>query len=349
MYGETKQYIFSEIGKRVMNKKEEKKLTYYQLAGYENKEDYKGSLKGSEGDSEVDRQFRYNKFDYSLITNIAGGRAYPKKNPNLVPDLYIEHLSDKLGFSSGKELLWGNFEKENTFQKNLFEKLILDVLWGKEKMIKDTYNRVLFDYVPYAEYHSYWQMFVVGEIDMPKMPDKTYKIPAYYYQLREDDIFEQYEIKQRDAIKYVWYKFEDTLLSLINSFLGNYFKIEYQSNGNDREEKLLYTLKKLDKKLDKLVHNLKIFFIENEPKEDSLGLRVRSIILSDYKKFGILISKEMNNEKAELSELVIKHLVESSLVYIAELKRVQVIENEVIKASNFSTEEKLEADKCYTT
>lgn len=338
MYEKTKQYIFSEIGKRVINKKKQKRLTYYQLAGYKNKEDYKGSLKGQEEDSEVDKQFRYNKFDYSLITNIAGGRAYPKKNPNLVPDLYIEHLSEKLGFSSGKELLWGNFKKKNTFQERLFEKLMLDVLWGKEGIIKDIFNRILFDYIPYAEYHSYWQMFVVGEIDMPKMPDKTYKIPAYYYQLREDDIFEQYEIKQRNAIKYIWYKFEDSLLSVINNFLDHSFNIESQNNGNNKEEKTLYTLKKLDKKLDKLVNELKIFFIENEPNEDSLGLRVRGIIISDYKKIGLLISKEMNKEKIELNELVIKHLVESSLRYILQLKRVQVLENKVIKGYSFSPE-----------
>ncbi|MGL5686572.1 MAG: hypothetical protein ACRCXQ_12345 [Vagococcus fluvialis] len=333
MYEKTKQYIFSEIGKRVKKKKKEKKLTYYQLAGYKNKEDYKGSLKGQGEDNAVD------KFDYSLITNISGGRAYPKKNPNLVPDVYIEHLSKKLGFSSGKELLWGNFKNENTFQERLFEKLMLDVLWGEAEIIKEIFNRVLFDYIPYAEYHSYWQMFVVSEIDMPKMPDKIYKIPAYYYQLREDEIFEQYEIKQRNAIKYIWYKFESYLINLINNILDHSFNIEIQNNGNNKEEKSLYTLKKLDKKLDKLVNELKMFFIENEPTEDSLGLRVRGIILSDYKKMGMLISKEMNREEIEFKELVIKHLVEASLRYIVELKRVQVIENEVIKGYDFSIEE----------
>lgn len=134
MYEKTKQYIFSEIGKRVINKKKQKRLTYYQLAGYKNKEDYKGSLKGQEEDSEVDKQFRYNKFDYSLITNIAGGRAYPKKNPNLVPDLYIEHLSEKLGFSSGKELLWGNFKKRILFKKDYLKNLCLMFYGGKKEL-----------------------------------------------------------------------------------------------------------------------------------------------------------------------------------------------------------------------
>lgn len=95
----------------------------------------------------------------------------------------------------------------------------------------------------------------------------------------------------------------------------------------------------MDKKLDKLVNELKMFFIENEPTEDSLGLRVRGIILSDYKKMEMLISKEMNREEIELNELVIKHLVEASLRYIIELKRVQVIESEVIKGYDFSIEE----------
>lgn len=54
---------------------------------------------------------------------------------------------------------------------------------------------------------------------------------------------------------------------------------------------------------------------------------------------GMLISKEMNREEIEFKELVIKHLVEASLRYIVELKRVQVIENEVIKGYDFSIEE----------
>lgn len=88
-------------------------------------------------------------------------------------------------------------------------------------------------------------MFVVSESDMLKMPDKIYKIPAYYYQLREDEIFEQYEIKQRNAIKYIWYKFESYLINLINNYLVHSFNIEIQNNGNNKEEKSLYTLKKI--------------------------------------------------------------------------------------------------------
>lgn len=52
-------------------------------------------------------------------------------------------------------------------------------------------------YILYAEYHSYWQMFVVSNTNMPKLPDNSFTIPAYWYHLKEDKIFEQYEIKKK--------------------------------------------------------------------------------------------------------------------------------------------------------
>lgn len=325
MYEETKQYIFSEIGKRVKKKKKEKKLTYYQLAGYKNKEDYMGSLKGQEEDNEVDKQFRYNKFDYSLITNIAGGRAYPKKNLNLVPDLYIEHLSEKLGFSSGKELLWGNLENDSILQLNIFRNLFNDILLGGNQEMKETYNSQLLDYVPYSEYYTHWQMFETGEIDMQKFPNSNYTIPGYFYQIKPDTTVAQYTIQKANAINYTWYKFDTMLLKLINNFLENDFKVKSQ-NVNNNSSHELYTLKKLDKKLAKLAQRIQFLFQENELNEDSLGLRVRNIIVSDYKKIGNLIVNNMNNIEVGLSESVTKYLVESSLEYVTALKRVQVIE-----------------------
>ena len=118
------------------------------------------------------------------------------------------------------------------------------------------------------------------------------------------------------------------ILKLIKIFLKKEFKIE---SG--------YTLKKINKKLKYLVSQLNDFVIDNMPNEDSLGLRVRNIMISDYKRFGILIAKEIKGEEMELNELTLKHLVESSLTYITELKRVQVIELEVIKGYKFTVEE----------
>ncbi|MFT8930229.1 MAG: hypothetical protein ABF969_12935 [Sporolactobacillus sp.] len=324
MYKETREYIFSEIGRRIKANKKKYGFTYYQLAGYKNKADYEALQRDSNHDSKEDKQLRYDKLDYSIITNIASGRAYSKKNPNLMSDTLLTHLAKKLKFSSELELLWGDFEK-NDFPKILFEKLLLEVLYDKDESLKVKLNNILIDYVPYAEYHSYWQMFVVGEIEMPKLPNSRYTMSSYFYQIREDEIIEQYEGIQNKAIEFIYYKYNDSLSKLIRKFLKDSFKV----NGK-------YSLKKVDNKLGILVSQLMDFFANNMPNEDSLGLRVRNIIISDYKKFGSLIAKELMGEQLELTELTQKFLVESSLTYITELKRVQVIELEAIKGYKFN-------------
>lgn len=320
IYTETKDYIFSEIGKRVHAKKDELNLTYYQLAGYENKADYDGHQKDLTQDSKEDRQLRYEKYDLSIIKNIAGGKAYSKKNPNLISESLLVHLTKELGFKKDKcKLLWGDFENSD-LSKVLFEKLLIDVLYGDDDELKKLYNNVLFDYVPYAEYHSYWQMFVVGEIEMPKFPNSQLSIFSHFYNLKEDDIFEEYESIQKNAIEFLYYKCGKQIHSLFVDFI--------MQEGE--------SLKKLDKKLNNFVSGLTRFLLKFIPNEDSLGLRARNIIISDYKKFGTLIAKEMKGEPWTLDEHTLKLLVESSLAYITELKRVQTIELEVINKYNFS-------------
>ncbi|MGM0095050.1 hypothetical protein IGI69_000229 [Enterococcus sp. DIV1083b] len=319
IYTETKDYIFSQIGKRVRAKKNELNLTYYQLAGYENKVDYDGHQKDSTQDSKEDKKRRYAKYDLSIIKNIAGGKAYAKKNPNLISDSLLLHLTKKLEFSSELELLWGDIDNSD-LSKVLFEKLLIDVLYGDDDKLKETYNNVLFDYVPYAEYHSYWQMFVIGEIETPKFPNGQLSIPSHFYNLKEDDIFEKYESIQKNAIEFLYYKCGTQIHALFVDFIIK--------EGD--------SLKKLDKKLNYFVLHLTNFLLKYIPNEDSLGLRARNIIISDYMKFGTLIAKEMKGEPWTLNEHTLKLLVESSFAYITELKRVQTIELEVINKYNFS-------------
>lgn len=326
MYPTTKDYVFSEIGKRIKKRKKENKITFYQLAGYENKKDYESRKKDSNSDNKEERQFRYDKFDYSIITNIASGKAYTNKNPNLMSDTLLDYLTKKLKFSNELELMWGDGDETSSAIKTIFENIMLDVLYYGNEDLKDSFNTMLFDYVPYAEYHSYWRMFVEG-IDMPTFPDNKFVIPAYYYRLNEDSIIEQYGLKQKNAIEFLYYKFDVDLTKILWNFLKNEFKTD---DG--------YSLKKIDKKLENLVSTLNVFFLDNIPDEESLGLRVRNILLSDYKRFGYLIAKKMEKEKFELAEDTLKYLVESSLTYVNELKRVQVIELNVIKGYNFSVE-----------
>ncbi|MDA2393353.1 hypothetical protein PDN30_10100 [Bacillus cereus] len=100
-------------------------------------------------------------------------------------------------------------------------------------------------------------------------------------------------------------------------------------------------MKKLDTKLTMLVSHLTDMLQTLLPNEESLGLRVRSIIISNYKKFGTLITKDLEGEKRmTLEDSTMKLLVESSLMYIMQLKRVQVVELEVIRGIKFNNKEK---------
>ncbi|MEK4877187.1 MULTISPECIES: hypothetical protein [Paenibacillus] len=315
IYKETKKHIFSEIGKRVHVKKDELNLSYYQLAGYENKDDYDGY--------NAEKKQRSAKYDLSIIKNIAGGKAYPRKNPYLISESLLVHLTEKLGFKNKRELLWGHFENSD-LSKAFFEKLLIDVLYGDDDKLKETYNNMLFDYVPYAEYHSYWQMFVIGEIEMPKFPNSQLNISSHFYNLNEDDIVEEYESIQKNAIEFLYYKCGKQIHNLFVEFI--------MQEGD--------SLKKLDKKLNNFVSRLTRFLQEYVPNEDSLGLRARNIIISDYKKFGFLIAKEMKDESWTLVEHTLKLLVESSLAYITKLQIVQTIELEVINKYYFSGKQK---------
>lgn len=184
---------------------------------------------------------------------------------------------------------------------------------------------MLFDYVPYAEYHSYWQMFVIGEIEMPKFPNSQLNISSHFYNLNEDDIVEEYESIQKNAIEFLYYKCGKQIHNLFVEFI--------MQEGD--------SLKKLDKKLNNFVSRLTRFLQEYVPNEDSLGLRARNIIISDYKKFGFLIAKEMKDESWTLVEHTLKLLVESSLAYITKLQIVQTIELEVINKYYFSGKQKV--------
>lgn len=323
MYKESKEYIFSEIGKRIKRQKKELGFTYYQLAGYNNKADYETHQKDEKHDSKEDKISRYDKFDYSIIVNIVGGKAHPKKNPNLMSDNQILYLSEKLKLDKSK-LLWGDFEK-NDFPKKLFIKLLLDILYCEDKLLQTKLNDILIDYVPYAKYHSFWQFFAVAEIKIPRLPNRKYSIPSYFYHIRENEIFERYEPIQMNAIEFIFYKYDNQIMKIIRDFLKVNFCVDDK-----------YSLKKIDKKLAKLVSQLMDFFAKNMPNEDSLGLRVRNIIVSDYKKFGSLIAQKLLGEQFELNELNQKLLVKSSLAYITDLERVQVIELEAIKGYKFN-------------
>lgn len=296
-YKITKEYIFSQVAKRIKDKKKQFSLSYYQLAGYENKKKYEFKVPLTSGE----------EYDIALIKSITNGKFYNKRNPYLIPDAYIERLCSQLGFKDG-ELLWGDYINSD-LSKYLFRMICLDILYSDNLELKNTINDFLIDYVPYAKYLSYWEMFCSHEIEIAKLPYNEYKIPPSFYGIYEDEIINNFKPIQQEAIMFLYEKCHDEFQNIVTSFI--------LVNS--------HSFKKLDKKIDVLVRTDLLNILKPlKPNEYSLGLRVRNLIISDWRSIGYNLSDEMrgdslglNNRKTE------KILIESSSVYINDLERIQ--------------------------
>lgn len=309
-YSKTLDFIFTRIGARTKTKKEKLHLTYYQLAGYENKSNFRQQIAIND----------FEKYDVSVIKSIASGKPYKKKNPNLIPDRYINRLTKKLEFKDEIELLWGDYKNDN-FKKELFQKIIFDILAGNNGKQINFINNLLFDYVPYSKQHSLWQMFVISEIDMPKFPNNSkYSFSASFYGESEDEIINSYKKTQKDAINFLYYKCATNFNSILNDFIINEGKSFVGIN------------KKMNNFIIALFEKLKKFL----PNDDSLGMRVRNIMISDYQKFGELISRKIKGIPEDIESTIIKLLVESSLSYINNLARVQAVEYQVLEGQKLN-------------
>ncbi|MBV1068162.1 hypothetical protein J0M82_10985 [Listeria monocytogenes] len=95
------------------------KVTYYKLAGYANQIDYETSTEKT-------------GYDPKMINKIALGKTN-RNNRYLVPDMYVDLLTNKLNFSNKHDLLWGNTEEIKQYAPKLFECLLKDCI---EKNVK---------------------------------------------------------------------------------------------------------------------------------------------------------------------------------------------------------------------
>ncbi|WP_200833130.1 hypothetical protein [Listeria monocytogenes] len=95
------------------------KLTYYKLAGYINQIDYETSTEKT-------------GYDPKMINKIALGKIN-RNNRYLIPDMYVDLLTNKLEFINKHDLLWGNTEEIKQYASKLFECLLKDCI---EKNVK---------------------------------------------------------------------------------------------------------------------------------------------------------------------------------------------------------------------
>ena len=320
MYERTQSLIFGRIANRIREKQEELNITNYQLAGFEDKTDYLGWYALT---PEERRKTPREGVDYAMISNIRNGKINKKRNPNLISDHAIIHLTNRLDFENEVSLLWGNIDQE--FIAMLFNQMIRDVLEEKKNNDTDIILRMMMGYVPFAEKYTLGQMFidVDGTIELAEMNDGYY-VPPYFYNISEDELRNTYEDTKKHAIEYVFLENKKELEGLYKKFM-----LEDIKNNGD------YSLKKIKNKLSTLMKEIVDYFNNNLTPDEALGMRARTILVSDYKKASQLLSDKMNRHDDTLQFTVKNVLLKSSLEYVASLKRVQAVELNVIGEYNF--------------
>lgn len=304
-YNETKKFIFQQLGDRLKDKKQESGLTFYKIAGYKNRSYYE-QKKPFVSDND--------KLDVAKLISIVNGKAYSKRNPNLITYKYVRRLLEIFEFKNGLELLWGDYKK-STLSKNIFKKIIIDILNDDNKCsLKKEINRILVDYIPYAKYLSLWEMFFTDIYEMEMIPDNDYKLSSFFYGISEDDIIENYFSSQIEAIDFLYKKCSQEFNDLFYDF------VKQDSNSLDG----------LNERLNSLADALQTILQDYISDENSLGLRVYNLMVSDWKKIGTLLVGISEKDKEDIYYYIDKFLIESSMKYVENLTRVQNLKRQFL-------------------
>lgn len=330
--------IYSTIAKRLKDKKGLLKLTNEQIAGWkEKKKLVKKAYIDPTGQGEDELPIYEpvkikTKFDPQMISRILNnnknapkGRTSP--NPSLIPtpknntdNGYYGILQKNLKFDSICEMLWGTREEKKDFTPLIFIFLITDLLNMENDFSKEIKD-ILVDFIPYAKNQTFFEMFITQEIEMPLLPNQElYKIPAYFYEIKEDGIYEDHSLIQFEAIEYLYTKCGQEFEGIFNNF------IDKRSN-----------LKNLNRDLkDFALNSLRKMLSGYKPNENSLGLRVRNLLISDWKAQVEFIFPEIEKTSSKGTDDVGKYLIDCSLQYIQNLEDIQqiIIRNEKRKVFN---------------
>lgn len=167
---------------------------------------------------------------------------------------------------------------------------------------------MLIDFVPYAKYFSYQEMFFENKFSIAKFPHSDFNIPLFFYGIKEDYVREMLQSNQNDAIKFLFDKCQSEFRKALYDFV--------LSTGK--------SFSKLNNKLNDFVkYDLSVILNNLLPDENSLGLRVHNLMISDWKNLGELISKEMLDIEKSNHDKIEKLLINFSMEYISKLEIVQ--------------------------
>ena len=235
--------------------------------------------------------------DYKLISPIINNKQ-TKNNPYLLTPSIIGDVNIGLlslpSFHDIKEIIWGTDEEIEGYLSELFSDL-MDLLLDEGERIA---NEILYDYVPYAKYATYFEILFPVETTAVRL------FPALYYGVYEDDVIDNLKPAQKQAIRLLYPK-------CYYEFRKMFFNYTREADSC-REIVKTFRREFISKQFIPMLE-------KHRPDEHSLGLRVRNLILADLSTVPELIepNSKLINREAQ------KKLINASSTYIVRLEEVQ--------------------------
>ena len=174
---------------------------------------------------------------------------------------------------------------------------IISDLIANQSELDFSIEEILCDYVPYAKNKTYWNLLFSSE--------NTF--PAVYYCISEDTVIENIEADRQNALNYLYRKCAAQFFTALYEFTA---KID--------------SFTKIDKVLEKdfVCKSFIPMLKKHIPNENSLGIRVKNIILADLSHAPRLINSSEDEAKASYY----RKLINVSSDYIIKLECIQVEE-----------------------
>ena len=246
-------------------------------------------------------------YDTSMIKHVFGKKIYKYKNPYLIPDSCLTYLTNRLDFESEQQLLWEDIGKKENIH-SIFHCLLQESFWDNEEL-KELLNHVLIDYIPYANVSPLFDMILFpSKYEMKKFTGSNLYVPLFFYGKSEDEVIEIFPRYLDEGIEFLYMKCYKDFKKIFIDFI----------NEN------CTSLKKIDKKLEGFVNNeLKNLLLQYSPKEDSLGLRVRNIMISDWFSRVDLVMAIFDKRPIDGKLLFEMELYENSMNYVEVLEKLQ--------------------------
>lgn len=246
-------------------------------------------------------------YDIAMIKHVFGKKIYKNKNPYLIPDSCLRYLTNRLEFDNEYQLLWEDIGKDENIHF-IFLSLLKECFWDKNEM-RELLNHVLIDYIPYAKESPLFDMILFpSKYKMKKISKTDMYAPLYFYGVSEDEVIEQFSLCLDDAIEFLFKKCHKDFKNIFINFI--------KEHGT--------SLKKINKKLEDFVNNeLKQLLLQYSPKEDSLGLRVKNIMISDWFSRIDLVMALFDNRSLDDKLLFEMKLYNNSMNYVEDLEDLQ--------------------------